>query len=310
MFKTKKVNKFTNYAVKGKGSYKYPKLKTTGDDSFLFALIGGIRNAGKSNATLVLLETEADTMLSGDAKVFFVSPTVDAKVKSFQDKYPENFEIYEELTRENLTMVFDTMKSRYDEWIETKDALEIYHKWLKDIPINPMEEEILMIHNYFEDFDFHTFNFHHPPIHTLVIDDSMSSPMLSSPQSRDGKWFIKFACKHRHYPYGCHLIFLSQHIKMISRPLRVNCNTVIIFPFRDVSIYEDIFKEYSNLFKNKIDNFIGIMNECEKRDNHSFAFIYYDKKRFVRINYNEECQFLDENEAVKEEPCECQETKE
>lgn len=298
MLKTKKVNKYTNYAVKAKGGYKYPKLKTTGDDSFLFALFGGVRNAGKSNASLVLLETEAETMLSGNAKVFFVSPTVDAKIRTFQEKYPDNFEVYDELNRENMDQVLSEMKSRYDDWIETKDAIDIYQKWLKDIPLNPMEEEILAIHNYFEDFDFDDFTFAHPPINTVIIDDSMSSPMLSSPQSRDGKWFLKFACKHRHYPHGCHLIFLSQHIKMISRPLRVNCNTIILFPFRDVSIYEDIFKEYSNLFKNKLENFIGVMNECERRDNHSFAFIYYDKKRFVRINLNEECQF--ETEPTQE----------
>lgn len=291
MWKSKKVNKFANYAVKSKGAYKYPKLKTTGDDSFLFAMFGGVRNAGKSNACLVLLENERDIMLTGEAKVFFVSPTVDSKIRTFQEKYPDNFEIYDELTKENMTQVFAEMKGRYDEWMETKDAIEIYEKWLKNVPLDPMEEEILEMRNYFDGFDFESFTYNHPPINTLIIDDSMSSPMLSSPQSRDGKWFIKFACKHRHYPYGTHLIFLTQHLKMIARCLRVNCNTIILFPFRDVSIYEDIFKEYSNLFKNDVDNFIGIMNECEKRDNHSFAFIYYDKKRFVRINYNEEVQF-------------------
>lgn len=301
MWKSKKVNKFANYAVKSKGAYNYPKLKTTGDNSFLFAMFGGVRNAGKSNACLVLLENEKDTMLTGDAKVFFVSPTVDSKVKTFQEKYPDNFEIYDELTKENMTQVFAEMKGRYDEWLETKDAIEIYEKWLKNIPLDPMEEEILEIRNYFEGFDFLAFTFNHPPINCLIIDDSMSSPMLSSPQSREGKWFIKFACKHRHYPYGTHLIFLTQHLKMIARPLRVNCNTILLFPFRDVSIYEDIFKEYSNLFKNNVDNFIGIMNECEKRDNHSFAFIYYDKKRFVRINYNEEVQFGTEDAKSDED---------
>jgi hypothetical protein len=303
MWSSKKVNKFTNYAMKGKGAYEYPKLKTTGDNSFLFAMFGGVRNAGKSNAALVLLENEKDIMLSGNAKVFFISPTVDAKVKTFQEKYPEHFEIYDELTLPNMTDVLNEMKARYDEWLETKDAIDIYEKWLKDIPLDPMEEEILEIRNYFEGFDFGSFTFKHPPINVVIIDDSMSSPMLSSPQSKEGKYFIKFACKHRHYPFGTHLIFLSQHLKMIARPLRVNCNMVVLFPFRDVSIYEDIFKEYSNLFENKLDNFIGIMNECERRDNHSFALIYYDKVRFVRINYNEQVSF----KHAEEEACECKE---
>ena len=76
----KKVNGFKPRLIKAKGAYKLPTYKTTGDDSFFFGLIGGIRNAGKSNTTLVLLENEKEIMLSKEAKVYFVSPTVDKGV--------------------------------------------------------------------------------------------------------------------------------------------------------------------------------------------------------------------------------------
>jgi len=297
----KKVNGFKTRLIKAKGAFKLPTYKTTGDDSFLFGLVGGIRNAGKSNTTLVLLENEKDIVLSGEAKVYFVSPTVDAKVKGFAEKYPDNFEIYDELNRSNLTDIFDEMKNRIDEWQELKDVIDIYHRAEKGEELQPPEEELLITYNFLDGFDFKAFNHDHPPTNTLVIDDSMSSPMLSSPQSKDGKWFIKFACKHRHYPYMTNLIFLTQHIKQISRVLRVNCNLVVVFPFRDASIYHSVFQEYSTLFKNKIDNFLDLMENIEARNNHSHATIYYDKKRFVRVGWDEEVRFGDDD-AI---PCSC-----
>lgn len=293
MMRFETVNKFKTRLMKSTGAYKLPTYKTTGDDSFLFGLIGGVRNAGKSNTTLVLLENEKDIMLTKDAKVYFVSPTIDAKVRTFQEKYADNFFIYDELNRKNLTEIFDDMKTRIDEWVELKETIDIYRRFEKGEPLTDAEEEQLIIYNFLDDFDFKSFNEDCPPMNTLVIDDSMSSPMLSSPQSKDGKWFIKFACKHRHYPYMTNLIFLTQHIKQISRVLRVNCNLVVVFPFRDASIYHSVFQEYSTLFKNKIDNFLELMDNIEARDNHSHATIYYDKKRFVRVGWDEAVLFDD-----------------
>ena len=64
-------------------------------------------------------------------------------------------------------------------------------------------------------------------------------------------------------------------------------NAILIFPFRDGTIYQNVFQEYSSLFDNDISNFLTVMREIERRDNHSFLFIYYDKVRFVRIGFGE-----------------------
>ena len=305
-----KVNKFKPRLMPSPNGYIYPTYKTTGDNSFLFGLVGGVRNAGKSNTTLMFLENEKDIMLTGDAKVYFVSPTIDDKVRTFADKFPDNFEIVEELTRPNLEKVFEDMKKRIDDWLEMNALIDILKRFLANETITDVELELLEMNNYLEGFDFSTHNDDRPPTNSLVIDDSMSSPLLSQSNSKDGKWFIKFACKHRHYPYHTNLIFLTQHIKMIAKPLRTNCNLVVVFPFRDASIYHNVFQEYSTLFKNDINNFLNLMELIESRDNHSHATIYYDKKRFVRIGWNEEVDFDDVKMKVPREMKEEKEEKE
>lgn len=284
-----KVNKFKPRLINAKGGYKFPTYETTGDNSFLFSLYGGIRNAGKSNAVLTLMENEREIVLSGDNVVYFVSPTIDNKVRHFSDKYKDNFFIYDELTQDIIQEILDTITAKVNKWKSDMRLIEIMEKYEKKKPLEPKEEEDLEnnIH-YLNTFDFDSMNYNHPPISTLIIDDSMSAPMISQGNSKVGRWFIKFALKHRHDPYYCNLFFLTQHIRQISKPLRVNCNFIVVFPFRDASIYKSIFDEYSTLFNNKLDNFLEVMKEIESRDNHSFLLIYYDNKRFIRINYNEE----------------------
>ena len=299
--KLTKVNKFKNRAMPSPNGYTYPTYKTTGDNSFIFGLIGGVRNAGKSNTTLLLLENEKDIMLSGNAKTYFISPTIDDKVRTFADKYPEHFEIVEELTRPNLQKVLDDIKERVDEWEEMNGLIEILERFLKGEAVTDIEMEMLEMNGYLEGHDIEGHDSSHPPISTIIIDDSASSPLLSQPQSKEGKWFIKFAIKHRHYPYHTNLIILSQHLKLISKILRVQCNLVVIFPFRDCNIYHNVFQEYSTLFSNKINNFLDLMKLIEDRENHSHATIYYDKKRFVRINWNEDVNFDEPKTDEKQE---------
>jgi hypothetical protein len=304
MLKTKKVNKFVNRAIKAKNAYEFPVLKTTGDKSLLFAVMNGVRNSGKSNTTLCLLENDKDILLGNDAKVWFVSPTADAKVKKFEEEYPDNFVVVDELNRPNLQGVFDELKQRYTDWAEIKYVISLYERWLQDKPLNELEEEHLASFNYLENFDFAGFNEKHPPMNTLVIDDSACNPMLSQIQSRDGKFFTSFAIRHRHPPFCCNLIILTQHIKLISKPLRVNSNLIVVFPFRDASIYHSVFQEYSTLFNNDINLFLKVMQQIEDRNDHSHLTIYYDGRRFVRINWNEEIQF---QAKTIEEACECEE---
>jgi uncharacterized protein YdhG (YjbR/CyaY superfamily) len=52
------------------------------------------------------------------------------------------------------------------------------------------------------------------------------------------------------------------------------------------------------------------MELIESRDNHSHATIYYDKKRFVRIGWNEEVDFDDVKMKVPREMKEEKEEKE
>ena len=58
--------KITNIKVKDlnfKSPYTFPTYQSTGDNSFMLALISGIRNAGKSTLVLNILETEEQSIL-------------------------------------------------------------------------------------------------------------------------------------------------------------------------------------------------------------------------------------------------------
>lgn len=267
-----KVNKIRNNEIKVKNKYKFPTYNISGTNNFYFSLIGGVRGAGKSSVMINILENE-NVLLEGDNKVYFISPTKDDKVQMMIDKYPDKFVYIDELTIDNINKVLSSIKTRLDEWEFQKNLL------LEDINLNEIDENII------NNIDI---NLDHPPISTLVLDDSMASPLISSSQSKAGKEFLKFALKHRHHPYYCHLFILSQHLKSISKPLRVQCNLVIIFPFRDFTVYKGIFDEYSGLFDNKIDNFLSVMKKIEQRNNNSFLLIFYDSKKFIRINFDEE----------------------
>jgi hypothetical protein len=287
-----KINNYKTTEIKVKGGYDFPKYKTTGDNSFFLGIIGGTRNAGKSTMILNLIDIEKDIMLHGKNKVYFISPTADAKVKSFAEKYPDNFEIVPELTKGNVKKVLDSIEECLRDWRELLILSKIIKKFHKGKePLTDDELQLLEVHNFGETDELKGFNDKHPPISTMVVDDSAVSPLISQAQSRDGKYFLQFVIRHRHPPYYCNIFILTQHLKLVMRPIRVNCNMVVIFPFRDASIYESVFKEYSTLFNNKVENFLNIMSEIESRDNHSYCVIYYDKVRFVRINLDENVTF-------------------
>ena len=270
-----KINKIKNNEVKVNNAYKFPTYNISGTSNFYFALIGGVRGAGKSSAMINILENEP-VLLKGDNICYYISPTKDAKIYMLINKYKNNFVYIDELTLKNLELVLNAIKHRQDEYEYQLELLMNKNKFGNELD------------DYINNIDI---NLDHPPISTIVIDDSMSSPMISSANSKAGKEFIKFALKHRHSPYYCHLFFLSQHIKMISKPLRVNCNMVCIFPFRDASVYKALFDEYSSLFDNKFDNFLELMKKIEIKNNNSFLLLFYDSKKFVRINFDEAVLF-------------------
>jgi hypothetical protein len=127
------------------------------------------------------------------------------------------------------------------------------------------------------------FNFHHPPRASLVLDDSMGSPLISSSNSKQGKEFTRWAIRHRHD--FTNLFILTQHFKGISKPLRTNANAVLLFPSKDRATSKSIFDEFSSVL------------DGEKVG--SFLFIYYDKDKFLRLGFNQDVTF--EKGEVKQE---------
>jgi hypothetical protein len=276
-----------------KSPYVYPTYKTTGDNSFILSLISGVRNAGKSTLVLNILETDKDIFLKGDNKVYFISPTKDQKIEYFIDKYPNNFEYIDELSKENMEDVLKQIKGKNEEYKTRLEVYKLLEKYLKNPKTITLEEyDILQENEFFlEDKELESFNMTHPPIHTICIDDSVGCDMICEQRSRDGKYFQKFVLKHRHFPYHCNLFIMSQHIKSIAKYFRCNCSWIILFPFRDHNVLKSVFDEYSVLFNNDLQSFLKIMDEIRNRQNHSFLSIYYDKIQYVRINFNEELIF-------------------
>lgn len=285
--KTQIVNKLQNVEIKTRGQYTFPIYKTTGVNDFILGGVYGIRGAGKTTAVLQFLENDKDIVLTGKNKVYFISPTCDEKVQSYIEKYPDNFEYIDELTPKTIGVVLDEIKASVQVWEQDNFIMSLLQRYLNKEKLDESDMMILEESGYMEDYDIEGHNFDHPPISTIVIDDSMGSPMISSANSKIGKDFIRFIIKHRHRPHYCNVFLLSQHIKSISKPIRTNQNFIIVFPMRDQQIYKSIFDEYAGLFKNKYENFLQLMTEIEARK-HAFLFLYYDKAKFVRINWGEE----------------------
>jgi hypothetical protein len=145
--------------------------------------------------------------------------------------------------------------------------------------------DLLQEHNFLQDFDFEHFNYDYPPIHTIMIDDSLGSPMISS-RGKEAQIFNNFAIRHRHF--YCNLFIMSQYPKGINKIIRSNSNNILIWQMKDRTIYEAIFPEFSSLFKGNVDTFIEIMQKIEDMNNHSFLFIYYDKEQFIRLNFDQQ----------------------
>lgn len=293
------INKVSNLKCQDlnfNNPYKFPTYKSTGDNSFILALISGIRNAGKSTLALNVIDLDKEHLLEGSSKVYFISPTIDAKVEYFRDKYPKHFVYVDELTRENLEKVINQIKSRVEDWKEKLEYHEILKKYLKNPNSVTLEElDLLEMMNYFQDDDLEDFDPTHPPISTIIIDDSIGVAMLTEPRGKDGRFFQKFVLKHRHFPYYCNVLILSQHIKSIAKYLRCNCNMTCLFPFRDFNVLKSVFDEYSILFNNNLDNFLKLMDEIRIRNDHSFVSIYYDKIQYIKIGFNEIVEFKNDD---------------
>ncbi len=135
------------------------------------------------------------------------------------------------------------------------------------------------------------FNFHHPARATLVIDDSMGSPLISSSNSKQGKEFTRWAIRHRHD--FTNLFILSQYYRGVSKNLRNNTNMVMLFPSKDRGTASSIFDEFSNVFGGKKENYEEALDLLDKESVGSFLFIFYDKKKFLRLGFDKQIDFTD-----------------
>jgi hypothetical protein len=298
--KLKKVSKYVNSLIKSKKGYDFPDWNLTKENSFWFGLLSGTRGSGKSNLMLQILNVEKEGMMTGDNIVFWISPTHDAKVAEFADKYPDNMKFYDELNLRTFNDIINEIRDRTEEWKQTKFIFDLFERYLKEgeEKMEGDEIEILMTSGILEDDAdvkkmIDGFNFHHPARATLVIDDSMGSPLISSSNSKQGKEFTRWAIRHRHD--FTNLFILTQHFKGISKPLRTNANAVFLFPSKDRATSKSIFDEFSSVFGGKMENYLECLDMLDKEKVGSFLFIYYDKYKFLRLGFNQEITFTQEN---------------
>jgi len=279
-----KINNILCKLPNSKGGYEFPKYKITGSNDFLFTLLFGIKNSGKTVAGLNYLIHEPHLM-ENQNKVYFFSPTLDQKLINFQKDHPDNFIIIDEFNVKTFQEVVQQIKETVEKWKQDKMLLELFELYLKDKKKLDLEcIQILEDNNYLQDFDFENYNYNYPPIHTVMIDDSLGSPMISS-RGKDAQIFNNFAIRHRHF--YTNLFIMSQYPKGINKVIRSNSNNILIWQMKDRTIYEAIFPEFSSLFKGNVDKFIEVMDKIEEMNNHSFLFIYYDKEQFIRLNFDQ-----------------------
>ena len=279
-----KLNNIKCNLPNSKGGYIFPKYNITSSSDFLFVLLYGIKNSGKTVAGLNYLIHEKHLM-ENQNKVYFFSPTLDQKLVNFQKDHPNNFIIIDEFNIKTFQSVVKEIKETVETWKENKIVLDVFEMYIRKKKLEPDMMELLQEHDFLKDFDFERFNYDYPPIHTVMIDDSLGSPMISS-RGKEAQIFNNFAIRHRHF--FCNLFIMSQYPKGINKVIRSNSNNILIWQMKDRTIYEAIFPEFSSLFKGNIDKFIEIMQKIEDMNNHSFLFIYYDKEQFIRLNFDQQ----------------------
>jgi hypothetical protein len=279
-----KLNNIKCNLPNSKGGYKFPRYNITSSSDFLFGLLLGVKNSGKTVCVLNYLIHEPH-LLQGQNKAYFFSPTFDAKLQNFKEKHPNNFIWVEDFNIKSFTDVVTTIKEEIKKWKENRLLLDVFELYLKDKKKLDIEMiELLEENKYLQDFPFETFSYDHPPIHTVIIDDNIGSPLISS-RGKEAAVFTKWAIAHRHV--YTNLFILSQYPKLINKVIRTNANIINIWPMRDESIYHSIFEEFASLFKGDINKFLEVMKMIEDRKNRSFLTLYYDAESWIRVNFDE-----------------------
>ena len=112
--KLKKVSKYINKLIKTKKSFEFPKYNLTGQSSFYFALLCGVRGAGKTNAMLQILNIEKEHMLQRESIVHWISPTHDSKVAEFAEKHEDNMVFVDELNIKSFNNIIEDIREKID----------------------------------------------------------------------------------------------------------------------------------------------------------------------------------------------------
>ena len=129
--KLKKVSKYINKLIKTKKSFEFPKYNLTGQSSFYFALLCGVRGAGKTNAMLQILNIEKEHMLQRENTVHWISPTHDSKVAEFAERYPENMMFHDDLNIKTFNEIIESINDGIEEWKHKKYIFDLFEKYLK-----------------------------------------------------------------------------------------------------------------------------------------------------------------------------------
>ena len=64
----------------------------------------------------------------------------------------------------------------------------------------------------------------------------------------------------------------------------------MLFPSKDRSTLDSLFFEFSPLFTNKKENYDEALDLIDKKP-FSFLFMYYDRGRFLRLNFDQAITF-------------------
>lgn len=291
------VNKLKNMEFKGTAAIKFPTYTISKSSAFMYSCIYGVRGSGKTNMLFSLLEIERNILLSGENRVYWFSGSKDNKVEKMIEKYPNNFVYIDGLDRKLFDEVLETIKMIVEDWYEKFEAYKILKK-LVDAKFNlkvldTEELKKLEENNFYLDVDWQKFNHQHPPISTICFDDLAANPLIAGSNTKDTRHFYAWSLKHRHRAGGhCNLYILSQYPKSINKSIRSQCNSIFQFSSMSMANLKMMFEEYSAVFKNKLKNYVELLDIIEKREGRNFIYIFYDSgEKFVRINFDEEVKF-------------------
>tara|TARA_R110002050_G_C8858245_1_gene507200 strand:+ start:111 stop:1034 length:924 start_codon:yes stop_codon:yes gene_type:complete len=244
----------------------------------------GAKGSGKTIAIVNLVKK-----LEFD-RVFLISPTAKSNhaILSMININPED--MYEDT--EDLTIIDDIISKVEEEGLEYDEyheKMKEYNEFIKKVDKNEFK---LISDNDLETFmndsneivkPEHYLNGRRPKI-ALVLDDILGSFLMS----KGIRKVNNLAIKHRHISpvnaegggaIGISTFFLTQTFRCqtggISKPIRSNCNSLIIFKTKNENEYNDLAQEVAGEIGKELFNKIYTMATDEP---HGFLFIDFNPK--------------------------------